>query len=125
MKKSLIVLFISVGFQFFSQTSKGKCGLNVAKSYTQTAFGKNIGYYVEFQNKSKSAVDAIEWQADFFTNFGDPKGKKAGSWSSGNLISPIEPGEFGKDLETNWSEGATKVYITITRVHFTNGKTCK
>jgi hypothetical protein len=120
------IALISFGFNLLNaQTHKGKCGLDISKAYTQEAFGKNIGYYVEFKNNSNVAIDAIEWKAKFYDNFGVLKGERDGSWSSGNFISPVEPGETTKDLETNWVDKATKVFITIKKVHFTDDRTCK
>jgi hypothetical protein len=101
----------------------GSGGVSVVKSYTQNVMGKNIGYYVELKNNSGKTIDAIEWQASFYNNFNDLKGRKIGDWSSGNIIKPVKPGEVIKDLEGVWVDGATKVEIEITRVHYTNGKT--
>ncbi len=103
----------------------GKCGVIANKAYTQNILGKNAGYYVEFSNSSKKSVDALEWNAKFYNNFDELKGTKTGEWSSGNFISPITPGGTTKDLEGVWVDGATKVFISITRIHFTDGTTCK
>ena len=102
----------------------GKCGVMPLKAYTQNILGKNVGYYVEFKNGSKKSVDALEWQARFYNNFDELKGTRTGNWSSGNFISPIEPNATTKDLEGVWVDGATKVFIIISRVHFTDGTTC-
>ena len=120
LKLKLIVLFISLlALNTFSQENNvGKLNVEVIKTYSQNVFGKSIGYYVEFKNNSDLEVDGIKWVASFYDNFGELKGKKEGSWQSGNIISPIKPGEIGKDLENSFIAGATKVYIKITLVHF-------
>jgi hypothetical protein len=102
----------------------GKCGVIATSAYTQNILGKNAGYYVKFKNDSKKNVDALEWTAKFYNNFDELKGTKTGDWSSGNFISPIKPGETAKDLEGVWVEGATKVFISISRIHFTDGTSC-
>ena len=38
---------------------------------------------------------------------------------------PIPAGGATKELETVWVEGATKVYLTIKLVHFTDGTSVK
>jgi hypothetical protein len=103
---------------------KGLCSISIVKTYSQNVLGKNIGYYVSFKNNGASTCDALNWNARFYNNFNDFKGSRKGSWSSGNFISPIKPGKTTQDLEGVWVAGATKVYITITRVHFTNGNSC-
>jgi hypothetical protein len=128
MKTTTRTLFIILTFSYFvsfAQNHKGKCGLEINKAYTQTVLGKNIGYYVEFQNNGTSEIDAIEWTANFYNNFNEFKGKREGKWSSGNIIKPIKVGDTTKDLESNWVPEATKVFITVKRVHFTNNKPCK
>ncbi|MFN5182801.1 MAG: hypothetical protein ACK5D5_07225 [Bacteroidota bacterium] len=120
-----IVLILTLSNRFFCQSHKGKCGLEIEKAYTQNVLGKSVGYYVEFKNNAGQDVDAIEWKAKFYNNFGEYKGEKDGQWSSGNIIKPIKPGAVTKDLETNWIDGATKVFITVKRVHLAQTGTCK
>jgi hypothetical protein len=36
----------------------------------------------------------------------------------------MKPKATTMDLENNWVDDATKVRITITKVHFTDGTTC-
>ena len=79
---------------------------------------KTLAITLNLKNNSDLEVDGIKWTASFYDNFGELKGKKEGSWQSGNIISPIKPGEIGKDLENSFIAGATKVYIKITLVHF-------
>ena len=100
-----------------SQTNKGKYGVSVVGTKTQTILGAN-GYYVEFKNNSGKKVDGIKWIATFTDNFEKVLGKEEGDWQSGNFISSIEPGKKTEDIEANFIKGATKVWITITLVHF-------
>jgi hypothetical protein len=102
----------------------GKGGVMPVKAYTQNILGKNVGYYVEFKNGSKKSVDALEWKARFYNNFVDLKGTREGNWSSGNFIKPIEPNTTTEDLEGVWVDGATKVFVIISRVHYTDGTSC-
>jgi hypothetical protein len=128
MGKTIILTFITsilFSMTYLPPKHSGKCGVIAIKAYTQNLLGKNVGYYVEFKNSSKKSVDAIEWTAKFYNNFDELKGSSKGEWSSGNIISPIESGETTRDLEGVWVNGATKVFVTITRVHFTDGTICK
>ena len=100
------------------------CGLTVVKCYTQSVLGVNVGYYVKFRNKSGKTIDAVEWKANFYNNFEDYIGTRKGEWASGNFVSPIENEETFKDLEGVWVEGATKIKIKVTRVHYTDGSSC-
>jgi len=137
--KMLLTLFIvitSIGYsqdKYLSEDNLGlslekycnSCGLTVEKSYTQSVLGVNVGYYVEFHNKSGKTIDAVEWNANFYNNFEDYIGTRKGEWSSGNFVSPIENEETFKDLEGVWVEGATKIKIKVTRVHYTDGSSCE
>ena len=136
--KTLLTLFIAINAIGYSQDKYlpeddlglslekycSSCGLTVEKSYTQSVLGVNVGYYVEFHNKSGKTIDAVEWNANFYNNFEDYMGTRKGEWSSGNFVSPIENEETFKDLEGVWVEGATKIKIKVTRVHYTDGSAC-
>jgi hypothetical protein len=119
---SLALLLCSAGI---TVDHKSRFGITVLKSYSQNVLGKNSGAYVELRNDSQKTVDAVEWQARFYDNFEDVKGTRKGTWSSGNFISPVKTGESILDLEGVWVDDATKVFIEITRVHFTDGTTLK
>jgi hypothetical protein len=128
MGRTIILLCLTsllMSLAFLPPKHIGKCGIIAQKAYTQNILGKNVGYYVEFKNTSKKTVDALEWSVKFYNNFDELKGTKSGEWSSGNFISPIKPGKTTKDLEGVWVENATKVFVTVTRVHFTDGSSCK
>jgi hypothetical protein len=109
---------------FLPPAHKSLCSIDPQKAYSQNILGKNVGYYVNIKNNATREVDGIKWTAYFYNNFDDLKGTKLGSWESGNFISPVATGESITDLEGAWVDGATKVYIKITRVHFTDGTTC-
>jgi hypothetical protein len=125
-------IIMNVFFTFFIITFStlnivphvGSCGVAVLTSYSQNVLGKNIGYYVELKNNSGKTVDAIEWKAKFYNNFNDYKGSRKGDWSAGNFINPVKKGGLIKDLEGVWVDGASKIVIEITRVHYTDGKNC-
>jgi len=102
----------------------GKCGLNPLKAYSQNVMGRNIGYFVEIKNETNKEVDALEWEAQFYDGFDELVKKEKGSWSSGNIIEPCKPYGVIKDLKTVWVKKATKVFIKINRVHFTDGSSC-
>jgi len=102
----------------------GLCGIDPVKAYSQNVLGKNVGYYISLKNNSAKTVDGVTWTASFYNNFEDFKGKNTGKWESGNFTSVAEPGETMTDIESAWVDGATKVFIKVTRVHFTDGTSC-
>ena len=117
--KYLFLLLLLCSFTYTTEPKHvGLKGIKVVSAKTQQVFGKNIGYYVEFENNSKKSVDGLKWEATFTDNFGDIKGTEDGKWESGNLIKPIKPGAHTEDIERVWVKGATKVKIVITAVHF-------
>jgi hypothetical protein len=122
-------LFLFFGLLFFqtafAQSHSDYGMVKVLSAKTQNTLGYNAGYYVEFRNDSKKVVDGLKWEAKFYDNFGDLKGSREGQWQSGNFTDPISPGATAQDLETVWVEGATKVYIRIKTVHFTDGTVSK
>ena len=119
MKKFFSILMLClIPILGISQTNKGKSGVSVVSTKTQNVLGASLGYYVEFKNNTDKKVDGIKWTATFTNNFGEVLGTREGDWQSGNFISSIEPGESTEDLENNFVKDATKVWITITLVHF-------
>jgi hypothetical protein len=120
-----IILFCSLILISNAQKHQGKCGLEIDKAVSQNVLGKNVGYYLVFKNTANSAVDAITWKAKFYNNFNEFKGERDGEWSSGNFVHPILPNETAKKVESNFIDGATKVFITIKKVHFVDDKVCK
>ena len=73
----------------------------------------------ELQTMYTEMQEILDYNFDhFYNNFKDLKGKRKGSWSSGNFIKPLKSKEMTKDLQASWVDGAEKVYIKITRIHF-------
>ncbi len=99
--------------------------VKVVSAVTQNTFGYNVGYYAKFQNNSKKVVDGLKWTSKFYDNFGELKGTREGQWQSGNFTDPISVGGTAQDLETVWVEGATKVFITVKMVHYSDGTSVK
>jgi hypothetical protein len=122
MKRIIFLLLTIVCLSFttdYKPKHKGMSGIIPKEAHTQLFFNTNVGYYVTFKNNnSTKSCDALEWTAYFYNNFNDLKGFRKGRWSSGNIVQPIKPGAETSDLENVWLDDATKVYITITRVHF-------
>lgn len=120
--KNIILLIVAILSLSFTSSYKpkhiGMSGVITSEAHTQLFLNTNVGYFVTFKNNSKRKCDALEWTAYFYNNFYDLKGYRKGKWSSGNIVQPFGPGETTDDLENVWLDGATKVYITITRVHF-------
>ena len=120
MNKILTLLLLTLPLLSLCQLKhNGKSGLKVVETSTQSVFGRCLGYYVVFENKSNKTIDGVKWTATFTNNFGEVLGVRKGVWQSGNFISPLEPGDTTEDLESNYVKGALKIWITITEVHFT------
>jgi len=121
---SLLPFIATLFFLDSTQTHTGLCGVDPIKAYSQNILGTNIGYYISLKNNSNKTVDGVTWTASFYNNFGDYKGKQHGKWESGNFTSPAKSGEIMTDIESAWVDGATKVVIKVTRVHFTDNSSC-
>jgi len=117
--KYLFLLLLLCSFTISGEPKHvGLKGVKVISASTQQVLGLNTVYYVKFKNNSTRSVDGLKWKATFTDNFGEVKGVREGKWESGNLITPIEPGEEAEDLENIYIKRATKVKIVITTVHF-------
>ena len=118
--KAILLIFaiLASATSFAQQSHKGKSGLAVTSTVTQSVLGASLGYYVEFKNNSGKTIDGIKWKATFTNNFGEVMGTRDGMWQSGNILSPIKPGESTEDLENVFVKGATQIWITVTEVHF-------
>lgn len=125
MRFKLLSVFLFLALMSNAQSHSDYGSVKVVSAVTQNTFGFNVGYYVKFQNNSNKAVDGLKWTADFYDNFDELKGTREGQWQSGNFSAPILIGEFTQDLETVEVEGATKVFITIKLVHYTDGSSAK
>jgi hypothetical protein len=125
MRFQILFTFLFLALIGNAQSHSDYGSVKVMSALTQNTFGFNVGYYAEFKNNSAKEVDGLKWKASFYDNFGDLKGTRDGEWQSGNFIDPIAPGDVTKELEGVWVEGATKVYLTIKLVHFTDGTSVK
>jgi hypothetical protein len=125
MRVFFLIISLLASTMLIAQKNVSLGSVEVVSAVTQNTLGYNAGYYVEFKNNSTKEVDGLRWKADFYDNFGTKKGTKDGQWQSGNFISPIKIGDTTKDLETVWVEGATKVFVRIIEVHWTDGTTKK
>ena len=125
MRFKLLSVFLFLALMSNAQSHSDYGSVKVLSAVTQNTFGYNVGYYAEFKNNSSKEVDGLKWKASFYDNFGELKGTRDGEWQSGNFIKPIPAGEATKELETVWVEGATKVFLTIKLVHFTDGTSVK
>jgi hypothetical protein len=114
-------LFLGSAILVNAQSHSDYGSVKVISAVTQNTFGYNVGYYAKFQNNSKKVVDGLKWTSKFYDNFGALKGTREGQWQSGNFTDPISVGGTAQDLETVWVEGATKVFITVKMVHYTDG----
>ncbi len=70
-------------------------------------------------------MDAIEYTVTYKNGFDEVKGKREFTWQAGNFFGPKLPGETLKDGSTTWIDGANKIEVSIKRVHFTDGSSCK
>ena len=121
MKTILFCLFLGSAILLNAQ-SHSDCGsVQVLSAVTQNTLGYNVGYYAKFQNNSEKVVDGLKWTSRFYDNFGALKGTRQGQWQSGNFTKPIAIGGTTQDLEGVWVEGATKVFITMKMVHYSDG----
>ena len=121
MRYLLFSLFLFLPFFGTGQSHSDYGSVEVVSAVTQNAFGFNVGYYAKFQNNSDKAVDGLKWTSRFYDNFGALKGTRQGQWQSGNFTKPMAIGGTTQDLEGVWVEGATKVFITMKMVHYSDG----
>jgi len=125
MRFKLLSVFLFLALMSNAQSHSDYGSVKVVSAVTQNTFGFNVGYYAKFQNNSNKVVDGLKWTADFYDNFDELKGTREGQWQSGNFIDPISKGGSTQDLESVWVEGATKVFITLKTVHYTDGTSVK
>jgi len=121
MRVILFCLFLGSAILVNAQSHSDFGSVQVLSAVTQNTLGFNVGYYAKFQNNSKKVVDGLKWTSKFYDNFGALKGTHDGQWQSGNFIKPIPIGGTTQDLEGVWVEGATKVFIKIKMVHYSDG----
>ena len=120
-----IALIIFIGNTAIAQSNKGLCKVEVNDISKVTGFGYLAGYSVEFKNNSKKTVDGIYWNVYYYNNANDLLFEDKSSFNSTSTVDPIAMG-FTKTLVRSQSvKGASKVFIKITKVHFSDGTTCK
>ena len=118
----MIILF---GNSINAQSNKGLCKVDVSDVSKATSFGYLLGYSVTFKNNSKKTVDGIYWNVYYYNNANDLLFEDKSSFNSTSTVDPIAMG-FTKTLVRSQSvKGASKVFIKITKVHFSDGTTCK
>jgi hypothetical protein len=124
------LFFIIISFLAFSktvsgQTNKSACNLNITSVITNLSFGVNVGYILNIKSTSNKSIDAVEWTAQFYDNFGKLIESRPGSFNSTSFIEPILSGTEKVIVRTNKINGATKVFVTINKVHFVDGTICR
>jgi hypothetical protein len=124
------LFFIIISFLAFSktvsgQTNKSACNLNITSVITNLSFGVNVGYILNLKSTSNKSIDAVEWTAHFYDNFGKLIESRPGSFNSTSFIEPILSGTEKVIVRTNKINGATKVFVTINKVHFVDGTICR
>ena len=120
-----IAMITLVGNAAIAQSNKGMCKVEVNDISKVTGFGYLAGYSVEFINNSKKTVDGIYWNVYYYNNANDLVFEDKSSFNSTSTVDPIAMG-FTKTLVRSQSvKGASKVFIKITKVHFSDGTTCK
>ena len=125
MRNLFLSLFLIAATFVSAQKHSNYGSVKVLSAYTQSTFGYNAGYYVEFKNNGTKSVDGMKWRARFYNNFGELVGSRDGQWQSGNFTKPIPVGGTTEDLEGVLVEGATKVFITMKMVHYSDGTSVK
>lgn len=120
---TLLIITIIIFLTSYAQNNKSACQVEVSKVSVLTTFGY-LNYTVEFHNKSNKTVDGIYWTARFYDNSGELIKKEESSFNSGGLIDPVASG-FKKSLaRLPKVKGASKVFITIDKVHFSTSGNC-
>lgn len=102
-----------------------KCKVEVLDLSKVVSFGYLVGYTVEFKNNSNKVVDGIWWTVKYLNNANELIKKDDESFNSTNVIDPISAGFTKLITRAPRVKGASKVEITITKVHFSDGTNCQ
>src|SRR5258708_3799221 len=70
-----------------SPTTPSACGIK-EEHKTYTVAGKNLGFYVDFVNKSDKAIDAIQYEVTFLNAFDETVKTMNQEWHSDDLDDP-------------------------------------
>ncbi len=118
-------MIVLLGNVAIAQSNKGMCKVEVNDISKVTGFGYLGGYTVEFKNNSKKTVDGIYWNVYFYNNADDLVFEDKSSFNSTSTVDPIATGFTKTLVRTQSVKGASKVFIKITKVHFSDGTSCK
>lgn len=118
----ILTCFISSSF---AQQHHEICNLQIKKAASQEVLGKNVGIYVEVVNNSSAALDALEFDVNYFDGFDNKMGSRNFKWQSGNFIKPIQPQKLLHIAKGNWVKGANKIQVVMIKAHFANGSECR
>ncbi len=122
----IIISFFALSLRVNGQTSnKSACNLSITSVITNLSFGVNVGYILNLKSTSNKSIYAVEWTAQFYDNFGKLIESMPGSFNATSFIEPILSGTEKVIVRTNKINGATKVFVTINKVHFVDGSVCK
>jgi hypothetical protein len=117
-----MIFFISSSIN--AQSNQGLCKVAINDVSKMTGFGYFIGYSVEFKNNSKKTVDGIYWNVYYYNNDGELIQQDKSSFNSTNIIDPIASGFTKKLVRSKKIKGASKVFVKITKVHYSDGTSC-
>ena len=109
----------------FYAVKNEKCKVEVLDISKVVSFGYLVGYTVEFKNNSNKVVDGIWWTVKYLNTANESIKKDDESFNSTNIIDPITSGFTKLITRAPRVKGASKVEITITKVHFADGANCQ
>ena len=123
-KLFFILTIILFGNTINAQSNDGLCKVAIIDVSKMTGFGYFVGYSAEFKNNSKKTVDGIYWNVYYYNNDGELIEEDKSSFNSTNVIDPIAVGFTKKLVRSKKIKGASKVFLKITKVHFSDGTSC-
>lgn len=121
----VFVIIILFGHSINAQQNKGLCNVEINDVSKIVSFGYLVSYSVEFKNNTNKTVDGIYWNAYYYNNAGELVEQDKSSFNSTNIIEPIAMGFTKMLVRSPKIEGASKVFIKITKVHYSDGASCK
>ena len=124
MKKLFFIAIFFISSSINAQSNQGLCKVAINDVSKMTGFGYFVGYSVEFKNNSKKTVDGIYWNVYYYNNDGELIQQDKSSFNSTNIIDPIASGFTKKLVRSKKIKGASKVFVKITKVHFSDGTSC-
>jgi hypothetical protein len=126
MKKYFLLCFACMLFHFVNaQQNKGLCKVEVYDVTKVISFGYLVGYTIEFKNNANKTVDGIYWTVNYYNNSGDLLKTDESSFNSTNVIEPIGSGHTKILTRAPRVKGASKISILISKVHYSDGSSCK